>query len=166
MPADPRDAIRISIHVRRGDVGASGDFSQWFTADEEILRRVRKLRDALAKGNRPVVVRLYSEGRPEDFGAFTAEGIELHLGDDAFVTFHHLVGSHVVVVAKSTFSWLAGLIGGGLCLYEPFWHPPLPGWLDFPAVDSMPAEDLARAVERARLRFRQPIEPKNPRPAP
>ena len=34
LPSDPAAAIRISIHLRRGDVGASGTFAEWFTADE------------------------------------------------------------------------------------------------------------------------------------
>ncbi len=146
LPDDPPDAIRVSIHVRRGDVASSGRFAERFTADGEILRRVARLLDGLGADRERVVLRMFSEGEPAEFAAFAAAGATLHLGEDAFTTFHHLVCSQVVVLAKSTFSYLAGLIGGGLCLYEPFWHPPLPGWLTFGAVDSLSPHELAAAV--------------------
>lgn len=148
LPEDPPGTIRLAIHVRRGDVGAAGRFAERFTGDDEILRRAAKVLDSLGPARGPVVTRVFSEGNAADFAAYRDLGAELHLDEDAFTTFHHLVCSHVIVLAKSTFSWLAGLIGGGLCLYDPFWHPPLPGWIAFQALDSMPAGDLARAVER------------------
>jgi len=148
LPPDPADAIRISIHLRRGDVGASGRFAERFTADDAVLRRIGRLLESLGNERRRVVLRLFSEGRPEDFAAFAAAGAALHLDQDVFETFHHLVNSEVVVLAKSSFSYLAGLIGGGLCLYEPFRHPRLPGWLDFRTVDSMRSNEIAAAVKQ------------------
>ena len=68
--------------------------------------------------------------------------------DDVFETFHHFVQSDILFVAKSTFSYLGGVIGGNVCIGEPFWHPPLPGWLRPEELDAL---DLRQLLEgRAR----------------
>ncbi len=121
------DRIQIAVHLRRGDVGRTGQFAQWFTSDEVILERLKKVLEIAGKDQ--ATVRLFSEGQPEDFRAFTDAGAQLHLDEDVFETFHHLASSDVLIMAKSTFSYLSAIIGGQICLYEPFWHPKLPGWL-------------------------------------
>lgn len=120
--------VQIAVHLRRGDVGSAGRFSERFTADDLVLGRLKRVLDAV--GPEQVTVRLFSQGQPDDFRAFTDLGVQLHLDDDVFESFHHFVRSDVLFVAKSTFSYLGGVIGGNVCLCEPFWHPPLPGWLD------------------------------------
>ncbi|WP_367873385.1 hypothetical protein [Luteolibacter sp. Populi] len=119
--------LQVAVHLRRGDVAVTGQFAQWFTPDEVILERLKRVIGMAGKDR--VNVRLFSEGKPEDFRAFTELGATLHLDEDVFETFHHLVKSDVLIMAKSTFSYLGAIIGGQVCLYEPFWHPKLPGWL-------------------------------------
>jgi hypothetical protein len=137
--------VQIAVHLRRGDVGSSGRFSERFTSDDVVLARLRTVLDAL--GPDRATVRLFSQGAPDDFRAFTDIGVRLHLDDDVFETFHHFVRSDILFVAKSTFSYLGGLIGGNLCLYEPFWHPALPGWL---GPDDLAGEPLRRALASLR----------------
>lgn len=119
--------VQIAVHLRRGDVGSSGRFSERFTGDDVVLERLRKV--IAAVGQDRARVRLFSQGAPESFSAFTTLGASLHLDDDVFETFHHFVRSDLLFLAKSTFSYLGGVIGGQTCIYEPFWHPKLPGWL-------------------------------------
>lgn len=119
--------IQIAVHMRRGDVASTGEFAQWFTPDEVILKRLEGVLAVVGKER--ANVRLFSEGKPEDFKAFTELGATLHLDEDVFTTFHQLVSSDVLIMAKSTFSYLSAIIGGQVCLYEPFWHPKLPGWI-------------------------------------
>lgn len=119
--------VQVAVHLRRGDVGSTGRFSERFTGDEVVLERLKKVLAAI--GPERAKVRLFSQGEPESFRAFTDLGAQLHLDDDVFETFHHFVRSDVLFVAKSTFSYLGGIIGGNVCIYEPFWHPKLPDWL-------------------------------------
>lgn len=119
--------VQIAVHLRRGDVGASGRFSERFTRDEVVLARIRKVLDAV--GSDRVNLRLFSQGGPSEFEQFVALGAELHLDDDVFESFHHFVQSDILFIAKSTFSYLGGVIGGQTCICEPFWHPCLPNWL-------------------------------------
>lgn len=137
--------VQIAVHLRRGDVGSSGRFSERFTADEVVLSRLKAVLDAL--GPDRATVRLFSQGAPDDFRAFIDLGVHLHLDDDVFETFHHFVRSDVLFVAKSTFSYLGGVIGGNVCLYEPFWHPALPGWL---GPEDISGEPLRRTLARLR----------------
>jgi len=124
--------LNIALHVRRGDVGSGGRFSERFTGDDEVLAFHDALRGRLA-GWPEVKVRLFSQGKAEDFRAFAERGIELHLDEDVFTTFHHLVSADVLLVAKSSFSYLAGVIGGNVCFIDQLGHPPLPEWFRFGA---------------------------------
>lgn len=136
--------VQIAVHLRRGDVAATGKHAQWFTPDEAVLARLRRVLAAI--GPAGGTLRLFSQGRPEEFHAFTELGAQLHLDDDVFETFQHFVRSDILFIAKSTFSYLGGVIGGRVCIAEPFWHPSLPGWLS--------PEDLATpALERALTRL-------------
>jgi len=135
--------IHIAVHLRRGDVAATGKHAQWFTPDEVVLARLRRVLAAI--GPDRVSLRLFSQGRPEDFRAFTDLGARLHLDDDVFETFHHFVRSDVLLIAKSTFSYLGAVIGGKVCIAEPFWHPELPGWL---SPDDLATPALERALAR------------------
>lgn len=127
LPGYGDGRVQIAVHLRRGDVASTGQFAQWFTPDEVILQRLERVLDVVGRDR--ASIRVFSEGKAEDFKAFTGLGAVLHLDEDVFTTFHHLVKSEVLIMAKSTFSYLAAIIGGGVCLYEPFWHPKLAGWL-------------------------------------
>jgi len=135
------DKVQIAVHLRRGDVGSTGRFSERFTSDGLVLGRIARVLNLV--GFEHATVRLFSQGQPDDFHAFTDLGVQLHLDDDVFESFHHFVRSDVLFVAKSTFSYLGGVIGGNICLCEPFWHPLLPDWLN--------AEDFDDAAFRAAL---------------
>ncbi|MCW1883329.1 hypothetical protein OKA04_01220 [Luteolibacter flavescens] len=138
--------VQVAVHMRRGDVGSTGRFSERFTADDLVLARLKRVLAAI--GPDRAMVRLFSQGQPEDFRAFTDLGVRLHLDDDVFESFHHFVRSDVLFVAKSTFSYLGGVIGGNVCLYEPFRHPRLPGWLEADFEDAA----FRAALERLRSR--------------
>lgn len=137
--------VQIAIHLRRGDVGPSGRFSERFTSDENVLSRVRQVIEILGPEN--ATIRLFSQGAADDFRTFTELGVRLHLDECEFETFHHFVRSNILFMAKSTFSYLGGVIGRKICIYEPFWHPPLPGWF---------AEDIRKAELLEALRRVKP----------
>lgn len=147
LPGYDDGRVQIAVHLRRGDVGASGRFSERFTADEVVLSRLCRVLDAV--GPDRATVRLFSQGSPDDFRAFADLGVRLHLDDDVFETFHHFVRSDILFAAKSTFSYLGGVIGGNICICEPFWHPMLPGWLRPEDLDGpYLAQRLGRLTDR------------------
>ena len=56
------------------------------------------------------------------------DNIYLHLDTDAMDTFHHLCCADILVIAKSSFSYLAGIYNKNKVIYIPFHHPPLEEW--------------------------------------
>ena len=115
----------IAIHLRRGDVAVDGRFSERFTHIDYILPVMKELVEALGSWAR---IHVYSQGKAEDFVELEEFNPVLHLDEDVFQTFHGMAMADVLLTAKSTFSYLAGVIGTGQVIYEPFWHPALPGW--------------------------------------
>lgn len=147
LPGYGDGKVQVAVHMRRGDVGATGRFSERFTADDLVLDRLKCALAAIGPDH--ATVRIFSQGEPEDFRAFTDLGARLHLDDDVFESFHHFVHSDVLFAAKSTFSYLGGVIGGNVCVYEPFRHPRLPGWLEANFTVATFLSALARLRSRA-----------------
>lgn len=146
LPGEGDPRVQIAIHVRRGDVGASGRFSERFTPDAVLLSRLRRVVEILGRDH--VDIRLFSEGNPCDFQPYSDLGINLHLNEDIFVGFHHFVKSDILFTAKSSLSYLGGVIGGNLCIHEEICHPTLPGWFKAEEVESTDfAERLLHAVQ-------------------
>jgi hypothetical protein len=72
---------------------------------------------------------LYSEGNVDDFEEFKRLGIDCYINSCPFSTFHSLVSADVLVMAKSSFSHVAGLLSSGVKIYEPFFRQPLKDWI-------------------------------------
>ena len=72
---------------------------------------------------------IFSQGQPSDFQDFFEYEPDIFLDEDEFKTFHSLVKADVLIMAKSSFSYLAGLLNEGIVIYEPFWHKPQRNWL-------------------------------------
>lgn len=120
----------LAVHIRRGDVSQDGVHFVRFTALDDILARVEFLTEVLRKRQGEPRVHVYSEGDAAHFQPLVERfQARLHLDEDDFTTFHALVQADGLIMAKSSFSYLAGLLSTGLCVYEPFWHPPMPDWL-------------------------------------
>ena len=56
------------------------------------------------------------------------DDVYLHLDTDAMDTFHHMCSADVLVIAKSSFSYLAGIYNKNKVIYFPLQHPPLNAW--------------------------------------
>ncbi len=56
------------------------------------------------------------------------DGVQVHINTDAIDTFHHFCSADILVISKSSFSYLAGIYNKNKVLYIPFHHPPLEEW--------------------------------------
>lgn len=56
------------------------------------------------------------------------ENVKLHLDTDAITSFHHMCNSDILVIAKSSFSYLAAIYNKNKVIFFPFWHAPLDNW--------------------------------------
>jgi hypothetical protein len=77
-------------------------------------------------------IRVYSEGKSEDFAELAPLSAEFFIGADAIWTLQELVEADILIMAKSGFSTYAALISDGIKLYEtePFESP----WLASPSI--------------------------------
>mmetsp|Transcript_27189 Transcript_27189/g.82484 ORF Transcript_27189/g.82484 Transcript_27189/m.82484 type:complete len:262 (+) Transcript_27189:1-786(+) len=123
----------VAVHVRRGDICAAGSaqaaqcISGRFTSNGiaarcALLAAERLRADASGASPRPdVMIHIFSEGVSTDFdtlGRIPGYTSHFHLSQPLDVTFHHLVSSHALVMARSTLSDMAGLLSEGL-LFAP-----------------------------------------------
>jgi hypothetical protein len=123
-----RDRLVIAIHVRRGDVGR-GRNTQRFTPNARILRSIGELRGILDKLGLEAVFQIHSEGDPSDFAEFSRIGYELFLDTDATWTMGKLAEADILVMAKSSFSYIAAILSEGVKFYEPMFDPPMSSWI-------------------------------------
>ena len=66
----------------------------------------------------------------EDLKSLEKFGVNIRTHHDIFDVLSHLIYSDIHITSKSTVSYVAGLLSNNTVIYEPFWHPKLPGWLN------------------------------------
>ncbi len=116
----------MALHVRRGNVSAVR-WSDRFKPDHAVAASVARFREQTGLTS-PVV--LFSEGRREDFAFLEPCGVsEFRLGEDVFDTLNRMVHAEGLIMARSTFSYVAALLGEGQVMLDEFYHRPLTGWL-------------------------------------
>ncbi|UCE36779.1 MAG: hypothetical protein JSW00_14875 [Thermoplasmata archaeon] len=120
--------INVAIHLRRGDV-TKDSHPKRYTSNRFVLGIVKEVSDALSDLGQKPIFHIYSQGYKRDFSEIDQNGIDFHLNECVFTTFHHMVSADVLVMAKSSFSYSAALFSKGVILYLPFWHKPIKNWL-------------------------------------
>jgi hypothetical protein len=137
-------AVNIAVHLRRGN--DLGHKMHLWSRDEYCASLLQALVEALRGIGGRYVIRVFSEGAEEDFPALCRFGVEFHLNEDLFPTFHSLVLADVLVTAKSALSYVAAILSRGLIIYEPMHHAPLPNWLTAGEDGSLNRRRLARRL--------------------
>lgn len=130
-PATPLEndtGMSIAVHVRRGDVTQDGSFSERYTSSSTISSHVKRVVELLGRDR--CQVHLFSQSG-QDLAEFEELDPQWHLDLDPFTTLHSLASADILFAAKSCFSWLAGLITTGHVIQDEFWHPSMPGWINF-----------------------------------
>ncbi|AGK56524.1 hypothetical protein HYPDE_24193 [Hyphomicrobium denitrificans 1NES1] len=146
LPPSPpeRDHIVVAVHVRRGDVGVSKNAFR-FTPNNTIARTIEYLHGVLEEIGVNAIFQVHSQGCASDFAEFSKIGCELYLDSDAIWTMEKLVASDILIMSKSSFSYVAALINRGVKIYEPTFNPPLSTWIVRQSDGSF---DRARACDR------------------
>ena len=119
--------FNIAIHIRRGDVQATNEESFRYTSNDFYLGKIRMLTETYK--NKDILFHIYSEGCADEFACFKMDNCILHLNEDVKFTFIGLITADVLIQAKSSFSYVAGLLSHGIVYYIPFWHIPSSSWI-------------------------------------
>ncbi|MAV56355.1 MAG: hypothetical protein CMI79_02315 [Candidatus Pelagibacter sp.] len=118
----------IAVHIRRGDVNKT-KYPSRFTTNKQYIDLLKKINLDNS------IIHIFSEGEENDFQdiveAFSEIKVVMHINEEIQLTFHHLVMADVLVLAKSSFSYCAGLLNKNIKianLITNWWHKPLRSW--------------------------------------
>ena len=140
--------VHVAVHVRRGDVSNTNE-PERFTTNDDIAKTTQQLVCAIRALGKTPSIHLYSEGSAAQFGQLRDLNVQLHLNDCTFTTMKNLIDADVLLMAKSSFSYVAGLYSRGVVLYPPHWNPPLQDWLRLRSDASVDHRDLLAALSRS-----------------
>lgn len=124
-----KNMINIAVHVRRGD---SVNTARRFVKHNYFINVLDDIIIYLNSIGKQYFIQLYSEGNRRDlpeFEKFEKKGTLVYrLNSDHIDTLHHMVSADILVMSKSTFSYLPALLNKeGMIVYKPFWLlPPKP----------------------------------------
>tara|TARA_B100001971_G_scaffold214938_1_gene255667 strand:- start:6926 stop:7783 length:858 start_codon:yes stop_codon:yes gene_type:complete len=121
------DTISVAIHLRLGDVANHSGRSSRI---DRAVQQISTIRKYLEEKGENFEILVLSQGSPASFTPLVDLGAQLHLNEDLFKTFHTLVCADILCMAKSSLSYAAALLNQKTVIYEPFWHPKLPNWLN------------------------------------
>lgn len=118
----------IALHIRRGDVNKS-KYPSRFSTNEDYINLLKKI------DLNNTIIHIFSEGKEEDFQdivkSFPDSNFVLHINENIQLTFHYLVMADTLILAKSSFSYCAGLLNANTKianLVTNWWHKPLRSW--------------------------------------
>lgn len=117
--------MKVAVHLRRGD---ATNMAGRCSSVEDSAAKLASILPKLKEHSKELEIIVFSQGESKDFKALIDIGASLALDENVFDSFHSMVIADVLFTAKSSFSYTAALLNQGQVFYEPFWHPPLPGW--------------------------------------
>ncbi len=119
-PAKYEGTEKIVLHLRRGnDLTANVRFEE----DNLIFLRLKVLHELYPNQ----IIRIYSNSTfllPAEFIEFVIVDVE----SDPFQAISHMAAADVLIIAKSSMSYVAGIVCDGIVYSPTFWHPKLPNW--------------------------------------
>jgi hypothetical protein len=115
------------IHVR-GEIGGvdrdSPRRSSLSVIESKILHSLRNSTDS------SVVV--YTSEFSSELSSFEGDRVSVDYSTEVFGVLKCMVRAQNLYLAKSSLSYVAGILSSGLVHYESFWHPRLDHWVQFP----------------------------------
>jgi len=122
--------IDIAIHIRRGDVNINNEYN-WKNRGTSNLYYVKIINFLKKKFNNRKIT-IFSEGNINDFKEIKDLNIEFCLNAPIEYTFHCLVKSNILIICKSAFSYVAGLLNDNMIFYidKNSWLSSLKHWED------------------------------------
>eukprot|EP00668_Euglena_longa_P001451 GGOE01001720.1.p1 GENE.GGOE01001720.1~~GGOE01001720.1.p1 ORF type:complete len:384 (-),score=92.38 GGOE01001720.1:233-1384(-) len=118
----PAGCWRVALHVRGADARKHRERAVSISYFQHVLQQVA----GLTQGHQLCVHLFTDDGSPDHAlplqKAFPTLQVHLKGDANAVETFHHLVMADILLISKSGFSHLAGMISHGIKFAIPFWH--------------------------------------------
>jgi hypothetical protein len=116
----------IAVHIRRGDVNNITHPGR-YTPIVAFKQIIDQLTTHYPNSNVCVFTEITPENKDE-FDIFQNTQIKIVADEDILTTMEYLIQSDVLVMCKSSFSYIAGLYNKNQVIYINFWHSPMPHW--------------------------------------
>jgi hypothetical protein len=120
--------LTICVHVRRGDVTRE-NAGRW-TNNSFIAETIAKVRAAIDAHCIKYKICILSQG---DHGGLAelvdVPGTEIFLDADPIWSMQEAIEADILIMAKSSFSYVAALISDGIKITEERGYPPMSGWV-------------------------------------
>jgi len=120
--------INIAIHIRRPNIH-DNRIDGTNTPNSHYLQIIDSIRNKYNDEN--ILFHIYSQGNMSDFNDFVNDDVCFYLNHDIVETFIGLVAADVLVMSRSSLSYISGLLSDGEIYYLPFWHPPRKNWIAY-----------------------------------
>jgi GR25 family glycosyltransferase involved in LPS biosynthesis len=118
--------FNIAVHIRRPNIH-DDRIEGTNTEDLYYLNIINHIREKYK--NKDVCFHIYSQGNIENFNCYKNDDVVFHIDEEVTKTFVGLVGSHVLVMSASSFSYIAAILTDAEVYYLPFWHKPKKNWI-------------------------------------
>lgn len=128
----------ITLHLRRGDVDPVKYPDRYLDNNyyKNILNKVLvQLKQLKHWDTNNIVINVCSESRSfeplDEFEEIYSDyNIKLHLDTSLESVFHDMIHADVLILSKSSFSFVPAFYNKRCVIYHPFWHKKLHDWLD------------------------------------
>jgi len=124
----------VVIHIRRGDVNLT-DHPKRFTEIDYYVDLIQRI-----KAHSPrFTFMVHSERQNlsiEEIQTLESIGTLLKLDTDLTEAWDDMIRAEILVLAKSSFSYVPALFCSGTVVYSPFWHHKRYNWIDYNNLDS------------------------------
>jgi len=127
-------AVKVAVHVRRGDLTNREHWAHRNVADEIYMGLIQAVQDVLDELGRTAEVHVFSstEGgkfSSEDFDGYRSKQMQVHLNGKEVDDWTHMTHADVLIQAPSAFSWVPGVLNSKCVLAFDSYPKPLEGWI-------------------------------------
>jgi hypothetical protein len=146
------DVVEVCAHLRRGgDVSVENPETAYrYVANDPTANAICAAQSVLKEIGLTSRVRLFSQGDEADFASLRDLGFELCLNTPAIPTFRAFVEADILIMTKSSFSYAAAILNGGVKLYDRFARAPMSKWIVRESDGSFDRGQLRARCEEAR----------------
>jgi hypothetical protein len=117
----------IAVHIRRGDVTPCRRENQGYERYLSNLHFQMVIDKYYQEGARVVIFSQEKSFEPWD--SFREKRYELWLDTDVADAWKHMLTADLVILSRSSFSFIPGMASKGKVIYTPYWHKPLRRWI-------------------------------------
>ena len=120
---DPSNNIIISVHIRRDDIL---NIKKRYLNNNYYIEIVEKIHEIIPEQK---TVYIFSDSEiniPE----FTKFNCVYFINTSIEESFDYMINSDILIISRSSFSYLPAIFNKNIVIYHPFWHSPFSNWLD------------------------------------